>query len=1112
MKRLINSTFFLALLGLLSLASCHSEVSQSKEADHSLSFEVLSSERTGLDFSNDLTLDLDMNIFRYMYFYNGGGVGAGDFNGDGLVDLYFTSNQAEDRLYINEGDLRFADVTEQAGILHSASSWNNGVSIVDINQDGLLDIYVSNVSDFQYLDQANQLWLCTGIESGVPKYREAAAEFGLDLKGFCTQAVFFDYDRDNDLDMFQLKHSVHDNGTFGQRKTFDNSPHPLAGDKLFENRDGRFIDVTEQAGIHSSVIGYGLGVVAGDVNNDGWVDLYIGNDFHENDYLYINNQDGTFSESLTDMIMHTSRFSMGVDMADINGDGWNDIVSLDMLPEDPTILKMSEGEDALNVFRFKLGYGYNHQYAKNNLQLNNGDGSFSDVAMMAGVHATDWSWAPLFADFDMDGRKDLFISNGIPKRMNDIDYINFMKGEDVQWKIKSDNMEQKDLEIINKLPEIKLPNKFYHNSGKLSFQDQDVSGNPRSYSNGAVSVDLDNDGDLDIVSNNINDEALVYINSTRQATAGKTISLTGPEGNRNAIGARILMRKSDDELVSIDNYPVRGFQSASHGNVIIPGLPGKEITILWPDGSTQIELADSSTMMTITYSPSSEGLSSKSAGVVDLANPRQELGIQDASQLIEPFFVHKENDFIEFLSEPLIPHMTSSEGPTIAVADFNGDGNDDFFVGGAKRQRSGLYLSRGENWIGQDQSWMQDSVIEETASLAIDLDEDGDQDLIIGAGGSEWDLKSVNSRVRLLINDGQGNFQEDASQFGGLALTCSSIVPFDMDGDGLQDLLFTARSHPRTYGKRPSSYVYRNMGKGKYENVSEDFHEDLSSLGMIKDAIVCNIDTDAENEIVLAMEWDKIKAFDRTADTWHLIDLTDRSGWWNVIHPVDIDSDGDIDLVAGNLGLNSRLTASESEPLRMYYHDFDGNGSKEHIVSYFLEGRELPFSNKMELESQMPVLKKKYLYAKDFAQANAKDLFGVDVMRDAVVLESDYFSNAILINDGSGKFELQALPRLAQKSPIYAVLDLDIDGDDDPDLITGGNYYDCNIQLGRYDADYGSILLNDDGTLEAGKYQNLGIKGQVKHIQALKSGGNQYLLIARNDEPLKLMRINSSNI
>lgn len=495
-------------------------------------FEVLRDNITGIHFTNKLTPGNKFNMFYYMYFYNGAGIGAGDFNEDGKIDLFFASNQSDNKLYLNKGKMSFEDVTKQAAIPEDGG-WSTGVSVVDINNDGLLDIYVCRVGNYETLKSKNQLLICKGIKNGIPYYEDEAAKYGLDFSGFSTQALFFDYDMDGDLDMFLLNHSVHQNGNYQPRKNFLGTYSPLSGDRIFRNDGDHFTDVTRQTGINSSAISYGLGVAASDINLDGWPDLYVGNDFHENDYLYINQKNGTFSEENNQRLMHTSQFSMGVDIADANNDGYPEIISMDMLPSDPYILKRSLGEDDYDIFYEKISYGYNYQYTRNNLQFNRKNGMFSEVGLYSGVYATDWSWAPLWMDFDNDGLKDLFISNGIPKRMNDMDYVNFISSEEGMEKLRDTSKDVRNMELINKFPEIKIPNKFYRNKGDLSFSDltDEIENNQPTYSNGAVYADLDNDGDLDVVVNNIDDPVLIYENKSNDSlqTSFADITLKGSE-------------------------------------------------------------------------------------------------------------------------------------------------------------------------------------------------------------------------------------------------------------------------------------------------------------------------------------------------------------------------------------------------------------------------------------------------------------------------------------------------------------------------------------------------------------------------------------------------------
>ena len=660
--------------------------------NRSKKFRLIPSSESGIHFKNTLTPSVDFNIFNYMYFYNGGGVAVGDVNGDDLLDIYFTSNQEQNKLYLNKGNFKFEDITLQAGV-EGFNGWCTGVTMADVNSDGKLDLYVGYIGDYLIYRGKNQLFINEGNDAnGVPRFRDQAIEFGLDLVGFSTQAAFFDYDRDDDLDMFMLNHSLHEQGTFG-KASLRNKPHPLAGDKLLRNDEGRFVEVTEGSGIYNGVIGYGLGVVVSDINLDGWPDIYIGNDFHENDYLYINQKDGKFKETIESSMTHTSRYTMGVDFADINNDLFPDLISMDMLPEDPQILKASQAEDPYDVYDFKIGYGYQHQFARNTLQLNNQDGTFSEIALLAGVAATDWSWAPLFADFDLDGYKDLFVTNGILRRMNDLDYINFITTDSVQMRMKFD-FKERDLMYIEKMPMIKLSDYVYRNNGDSTFSDYSKSWgiDQRSYSSGGAYADLDNDGDLDLVVNNVNDEAFIYENRAMSGVIEGNnsylqVTLKGKAGNFQGIGAKVILYDSG-KLQMQECMPTRGYLSSVDVRLTFGTGHADEIDsvfVIWNDGTFQI-IKGVKTNQRIKLDQDNAG------GSFDYAKFHSTTPLLATSTVKIPY-KHNENKFVEFNREGLIPHMFSAEGPAAAVGDVNGDGKDDLFIGGAKWQE-GLILFR----------------------------------------------------------------------------------------------------------------------------------------------------------------------------------------------------------------------------------------------------------------------------------------------------------------------------------------------------------------------------------------------------------------------------------
>lgn len=1115
-KYYINSFLILGI----ALAGC-----TSKNSTVPSTFEVLDDTRTGLHFVNRLKPNKEFNMFNYMYFYNGGGIGAGDFNNDGLIDLFFSSNQGDNKLYINKGKLAFADVTKEAAIPQD-SGWSTGVSVVDINNDGLLDIYVCKVGKYEVLNSKNQFLICQGIDkNGIPFYEDRASQYGLAFSGFSTQALFFDYDMDGDNDMFLLNHSVHQNGSFASRSNFLNTYSELSGDRIFRNdtnspstgggqEEAVFIDVTKETGINSSSIGYGLGVVAADINMDGYPDLYVGNDFHENDYLYINQRNGTFREENDQHLMHTSKFSMGVDVADINNDGRPEIISMDMLPSDPYILKRSFGDDEYDIFLDKIASGYNYQYSRNNLQYNRGNGMFSEIGMYSGIYATDWSWAPLWMDFDNDGLKDLFISNGIPKRLNDMDYINFVSSEEVQKMVNENKMDENNITLVNKFPEIKIPNKFFKNKGELQFTDMANSiGNDKpTYSNGAIYADLDNDGDLDVVVNNIDDPVLLYENKNNDKKDKRftEIVLKGSEKNRNAIGTKVIVF-TDTEVRTYENYPVKGFQSSMQVPIHI-GLNNTKLDsvfLIWPDNTYQSISPDDSARLTFTYS---KGLAKFDYTRISsfVKNPVRPM--ENISSSVNINFKHIENPFNEFNREPLIPHMVSTEGPALAVADINGDGLDDVFIGSSKTHHSAILLQQpGGKFVQVPQPEMEkDSMYEDVDAVWADMNNDGYTDLIIASGGNEYYGKDKHLSPRLYLNDGKGQFRKLGNAFNNLFLTASSVVPSDFNGDGFIDLFIGGRAVPWEYGEIPDSYLLQNDGTGKFTDVTEKLATGLSKVGMVTRALWVDMDKDADEDLLICCEWGGIELFINNKGLFVKRSLTKNKGWWNFILPVDVNNDGNMDLIAGNLGMNSRLSASAKEPVSLYFNDFDDNGKKEQVLTYYIDKRELPFVNKDELQKKLPFIKKKFLYAGDFAKASITEIFGSEKLKKAQVLTADYFNNAVLINNGGLNFSTIALPWQAQLSSYRDAAVIDANNDKLPDILLAGNYYDNNIQMGRYDADFGTILVNKgNGSFSCENTKGLIIKGQSRRIKQLTIAGQQAYILAKNNDSVLVIGFSS---
>jgi hypothetical protein len=1088
---------------LILLFSC-----QTEKANRPTLFLEISEKTSGVDFRNDLHFDEAFNVFTYRNYYNGGGVAIGDVNGDGLADLYFTANLGPNKLYLNQGDFQFEDVTEKAGVA-GTRAWSTGVAMADINGDGLLDIYVCNSGDVKGDNKQNELF----INHGDGTFLEQAEAYGLADHGFSTHAVFFDYDKDGDLDVYLLNNSYQAIGSFNKMQNERIKRDPVGGDKLFRNDGEKFTDVSEEAGIYGSVIGFGLGITIGDVNQDTWPDIFISNDFFERDYLYINNQDGTFTESLESSMRSISAASMGADIADINGDGLLDIFVTDMLPESLTRLKQITTFENWDKFQFNKTHSYHYQYSRNMLHINNGDGTFSEMGRLANMEATDWSWGALIFDMDNDGMRDLFVANGIYQDITDLDYLNFIDDPETKIKIISqDGVDYKAL--IDPIPINPVSNYAFRNLGGLKFENMANAWGLGQviHSNGAAYGDLDNDGTLDLVVNNVNQPAKIFKNQGRTLHPEQhfiQFRLIGDGKNTAAIGAQIKV-SAGDQIFYAEQMPNRGFQSSVDPKITI-GLGSitevDKVEVIWPDGKYSVKEKQAANQLLELRQDQADDLP---AGNLFFPKYKNLQFQKEANPGLD--FSHTENAFVDFDRDRLTYFMFSTEGPAFAKGDVNGDGLDDLFFGGAKTFSGKLYLANpsGQYIESPQSAFGEDALSEDTDAVFFDADGDGDLDLFVTSGGNESGFGAHDLADRLYINDGKGNFSKDP-QAGFSVVTGSSgtVTAIDINGDGAIDLFTGGRLVPFTYGAPASSQLWINDGKGKFSEQSATFAPAFRELGMVTDAKVVDWDGDGLDDLVVVGEWMGPVFFRNTGERLEKVtmpELSNLKGWYRTVEVGDFNGDGLPDLALGNHGLNTRFKASAETPVSMFLNDFDQNGSIEQIYTRQIGTAQVPYTLKHELEKQVPSIKKKYIRYADYNNQALDDIFPKDVINKSIIQEINNLESGILLNLGNGKFEWKAFPIMAQRSWVFAIQVVDINGDGKQDLILGGNLAQVKPEVGKLDASYGDVLVgNGDGTFTYVPNRENGLKldGDVRAFSLL---GDRQILVVKNSASAEIWK------
>ncbi len=1090
---------------LIAFISCKGKKSQSL-------FTVM--DKTGIDFQNTVEDGSKDNSFLFRNFYNGGGVAIGDINNDGLADVFFTSNAGANKLYLNKGNFQFEDIADKAGIIKD-DKWNTGVVFADINSDGWLDIYVCSSGHMSTGNRKNKLY----INNHNNTFTESAAAYGLAISAYTTQVSFFDYDIDGDLDCFMINNSPIpvNQLNFSNKRDLPEKEWPVAdflkggGDHLFRNDNGHFVEVTRQAGIHGTLISFGLGVSVADINDDGYPDVFVSNDSYERDYLYINQKDGTFKDELTNWMQHISFSSMGADIADINNDGYSDLFTTDMFPMGDYRLKTMGAFDNIDLFNAKLKADFYYQYPVNSLQLNNKNGMFKDIARYAGVPATDWSWGALMFDMDNDGWNDIYVCNGVNRDVTNLDFMNFFADEVYQKMVMTG--QKKEIEqLLKKIPRTPLPNKVFRNDKNLKFTDigKNWGVDQPSFSNGAAYGDLDNDGDLDLIVSNENQLSFVYRNNSIQQSKNNYIGvkLAGNGKNTFAIGSKIKLY-SGSQIITRELIPSRGFQSSMDFKVIA-GLG--EITaidsmiIIWPDRTvTKVIKPEINKVHTISQTTSKEVIVEKN----------KDTTASFFSLIPGDFEKHQEDDIIDFYAERNIPRLLSMEGPKCAVGDVNGDKLEDLFIGGTPGHPGQVYIqsATGKFIKKEEKVFQQFSDFEDVAVLFFDSDNDKDLDLLISPGGNRVPPNSRELQLRLFKNDSKGNFLLDASAFPNTGMNISVAIANDFNDDGYQDLFIGSRNFPGLFGLDPTSYIFVNDRDGHFSDMTKSLCPEIQKIGMVCNAVWADVVNNSKKELVIIGEWMTPRIFSFVDNKFIEVknNLDQLYGWWQTVAVVDINNDGKQDLLLGNIGENFYLNPDSNNPVKLWINDYDQNNSIEKIMTYTIEGKDMPVFLKKDMEEQLPSIKKSNLKNEVYAVKPIQDLFPATILNKSVVKKFNYTSSCIAINNGNGNFTIQKLPAMAQLSCINVFYPIDLNNDGYADLVTGGNQFGFLPQFERLDASTGDILINDkkggfiwQETAKTG----INLRGEMRDIAGIKSNDNTYLLFLQNNEYPSMYKMN----